>query len=176
MIRLHELFSTVFYVAASIIFAVFSIALIVFAISEVLNSLDQREDLLLVILHSVGLVVVSVAVFDVAKFLMEEQVLRKGEVRTPEESKKTLTKFMTIIAIAVSLEALVFIFAAGKSDMTTLIYPTLLLLGAVAIVVGLGYYQKLSTIAENTSESPPGRRHNQHRRERQRDQGAQRQA
>jgi hypothetical protein len=173
MIRIHEFLSTVFYIAASVIFSVFSIALIVLAIAEVLNSLDQRDSLLLVILHSVGLVVVSVAVFDVAKFLMEEQVLRKGEVRTPEESKKTLTKFMTIITIAVSLEALVFIFAAGKSDMTTLIYPTLLLLGAVAIVVGLGYYQKLSTIAQNTSELPA--RRNQHRRERQqRDQASHR--
>jgi hypothetical protein len=171
MIKLHELVSTVFYVIASLIFTSFSVALIVFAISEIVNSADKGPDLLFVILHSVGLVVVAVAVFDVAKFLMEEQVLRSGEVRTPEESKKTLTKFMTIIAIAVSLEALVFIFAAGKTDMTTLIYPTFLLLGAVAIVIGLGFYQKLSTIAQTSG--PPARR-GEPRRDRGRDQSSQR--
>jgi putative Mn2+ efflux pump MntP len=97
--------------------------------------------------------VVAVAVFDVAKFLMEEQVIRQKEVKTPEESKKQLTKFMTIIVIAVMLEALVIVFEASKTDVTTLIYPTLLLLAGVAIVVGLGFYQKLSTIAQKTTDS-----------------------
>lgn len=150
--KIHELVSTVFYVLASLLFTLFSIAMFVYAIWEVWNSLDKGADLIFVILDSVGLLVVAVAVFDVAKFLMEEQVLRQKEVRTPEDSKMQLTKFMTIIAIAVSLEALVIVFEASKTDVTTLIYPTLLLLAAVSIVVGLGFYQKLSTGAQKTSE------------------------
>ncbi|MGH8727871.1 MAG: hypothetical protein ACREV9_06900 [Burkholderiales bacterium] len=150
--KIHELVSSVFYVLASLVFTLFSIAMFVYAIWDVWNSLDKGADLIFVILDSVGLLVVAVAVFDVAKFLMEEQVLRQKEVRTPEESKKQLTKFMTIIAIAVSLEALVIVFVASKTDVTTLIYPTLLLLAAVAIVVGLGYYQKLSTAAQKSGD------------------------
>lgn len=155
--KIHELVSSVFYILASLIFTLFSIALFVFAIWDVWNSLGKSADLIFVILDSVGLLIVAVAVFDVAKFLMEEQVLRQKEVRTPEESKKQLTKFMTIIAIAVSLEALVTVFEASKTDITTLIYPTLLLLAAVAIVVGLGYYQKLSTAAQKSSDQTQSR-------------------
>lgn len=43
-----------------------------------------------------------------------------------------------------SLEALVFIFDAGKKDITMLIYPTFLLIAAVFLVISLGVYQKLS--------------------------------
>lgn len=157
MIKLHEVISATFYVLASLLFTLFSIALFVYAVVEVWNSLDKGQDVIFVILDSVGLLVVAVAVFDVAKFLMEEQVIRQKEVKTPEESKKQLTKFMTIIVIAVMLEALVIVFEASKTDVTTLIYPTLLLLAGVAIVVGLGFYQKLSTIAQKTTDSGGGK-------------------
>ena len=53
-----------------------------------------------------------------------------------------------IIAIAVSLEALVFVFDAGKSVITTLIYPTFLLIFSVLVVLGLGVYQKLTRSVE----------------------------
>ncbi|MGH8772894.1 MAG: hypothetical protein ACREV2_17225, partial [Burkholderiales bacterium] len=112
MTKIHELISAVFYIIASLIFALLSVAMIATAIWEIVISFGKTEDFIFVILDSVGLLVVAVAVFDVAKFLIEEQVLRTKEVRTPEESKKTLTKFMTIIVIAVSLEALVLILAA----------------------------------------------------------------
>ncbi|MGH8718216.1 MAG: hypothetical protein ACREV0_04630 [Burkholderiales bacterium] len=170
MTKLHELISAVFYIVASLIFALLSVTMIATSIWEIVISFGKTEDFIFVILDSVGLLVVAVAVFDVAKFLIEEQVLRTKEVRTPEESKKTLTKFMTIIVIAVSLEALVLILAAGKTDVTTLVYPTLLLLAAVAIVVGLGFYQKLSTAAQSTGDQQPGRRPDSSRRDRPRDQ------
>ena len=161
MMKLHELVSTIFYIFASLLFSLFSVAMFVYAVWDIWNSLDKGADLIFVILDSVGLLVVAVAVFDVAKFLMEEQVLRQKEVRTPEQSKMQLTKFMTIIVIAVSLQALVIIFETGKTDVTTLIYPTLLLLAAVATVIGLGFYQKLSTIAgkhDDDKRSNPPRR------------------
>lgn len=53
-------------------------------------------------------------------------------------------KFLVIIAVAVSLEALVFVFDAAKENIANLIYPTFLLIAAVFVVVGLGIYQKLT--------------------------------
>lgn len=170
MIKIHELISSIFYIVASLIFALLSVTMIATSLWEILTAFGKTEDFIFVILDSVGLLVVAVAVFDVAKFLIEEQVLRTGEVRTPEESKKTLTKFMTIIVIAVSLEALVLILETGKTDVTTLVYPTLLLLAAVAIVVGLGFYQKLSTAAQKSGDQQPGRRPEPSRRDRPREQ------
>jgi len=58
--------------------------------------------------------VVAMAVFDVSRFLLEEEVFRNRELGSPTEARVTLTKFFVIISIAVSLEALVFIFDAAK--------------------------------------------------------------
>ncbi|ACO79499.1 general glycosylation protein [Azotobacter vinelandii CA] len=84
------------------------------------------------------------AVFDVSKFILEEEVIRGGELKSHTTERRTLLKFLVIISIAVSLEALVFIFDAGKKDITMLVYPTFLLIAAVMLIVSLGIYQKLS--------------------------------
>ncbi|MCI5208372.1 MAG: general glycosylation protein [Candidatus Electrothrix sp. ATG2] len=84
------------------------------------------------------------AVFDVSKFLLEEEVIKSHNKITPATQKATLTKFLVIITIAVSLEALVFIFDAGKKDVALLIYPSLLLLTVCLLVISIGVYQKMS--------------------------------
>ena len=82
-------------------------------------------------LDAIGLIVVSMAVFDIAKYLYDEQVLRDLQLRSPGEARETLTKFLVIITIAVTLEALVFIFRTGTTNMKELIYPTGLLVASV---------------------------------------------
>ena len=46
------------------------------------------------------------------------------------------------------MEALVFIFGAGKEDVNDLLYPTLLLVSTAIVIVSLGVYQRLSLITE----------------------------
>ena len=115
------------------------------------------------------MIVISLAVLDVSKYLLEEEVLRDRELRSALEARRTLTKFMVIICIAVSLEAVVYISVAGKEGIQNLVYPSILLLSAVAVMVGLGAYQKMSstieikdqkqnsaTSSENTNKKPTG--------------------
>lgn len=100
-------------------------------------------------LQSVGAIVIAIAILDVAKYLYEEEVVRKRkELRSPKEARKTLTKIFVIISIAVSLEGLVYIFKAGTKDVTLLPYPAALIVVAVFAMVGLGIYQKLSVKTE----------------------------
>ncbi len=106
------------------------------------------DKLVVTLLDSVGLTVIAIAVFDVVKYLMEEEVLRDRELRSPKEARQTLTKFLVIICIAVSLESLVFIFGAGRTHVDLLIYPTVLLAVTVLLIVGLGLYQRLSLDSE----------------------------
>ncbi|MFV8836507.1 hypothetical protein ACNSTU_16215 [Aquisalimonas sp. APHAB1-3] len=108
--------------------------------------LSIHGDTLLVtaLLNAIGLIVIGMAVFDVSKFLLEEEVFSSSATKSPAKQRGTLLKFLVIIAIAVNLEALVFVFDAGTKDITTLIYPTFLLIAAIFVVVGLGVYQKLT--------------------------------
>lgn len=141
---LFKLLSNLLYALGSLGLMMFSLIMLWQAGVDVYDAFRRGQPLLGQILNGVGLIIIAMAIFDVAKFLMEEEVLSERELRSSRESRQTLNKFMTIIIIAVSLEALVFIFGAGKKDVTTLLYPTLLFLAAIVAMVGLGLYQRLT--------------------------------
>lgn len=142
---------SVVYCLISISLAGISILMMGVAIYDIWIALHEEDQLVSALLDAIGLIVIAMAVYDVSKFLLEEEVFRDRELGSPTEARETLTKFLVIISIAVSLEALVFIFDAAKKDITMLLYPTLLLLASVALVVGLGIYQKLSREVEKPS-------------------------
>ena len=124
--------------------AVISLTMMTVALWDIWVSVHEKTLLVKALLDAIGLIVIGMAVFDVSKFLLEEEVFHSGGTKSPAKQRGTLLKFLVIIAIAVSLEALVFIFDAGKKDISNLIYPTLLLIASVLVVVGLGVYQKLT--------------------------------
>ena len=144
--------ASVIYSIVSLTLALISLAMVAYALWEVWSAIATNTAIIQKILDAIGLIVVAVAVFDVAKYLMEEEVLRDRELRSAREARRTLTKFLVIIAIAVNLEALVFIFGAGSTDVSTLLYPTALLASGTLMVIGLGIFQRLSVSAEEKTE------------------------
>ena len=104
-------------------------------------------------LDAVSLVLIALAVFDVAQFLVEEEISRDKEMRSAREARQTLTKFITIIIIVLSLEGIVYVFEAGKEDITNLVYPVLLLAVVLLMVVSLGAYHRLTRAEERPGSS-----------------------
>src|SRR5438270_9409944 len=51
------------------------------------------------LLESIGYVVIAVAVFDVARYFVEEEVIRGREMRLASEARRSLTKFVSTISI-----------------------------------------------------------------------------
>lgn len=148
MARAYGLLAYVIFILTSLALVAISLTLIVYAFREIWAAI-ATEELVESLLDAVGMLVISIAVFEVAKFLLEEQALHsERERRAPHEARQTLTKFLVIIVIAVSLETLVFIFKAGSQDFALLLYPAGLLLAVVFLIVGLGYYQRLSLETE----------------------------
>jgi hypothetical protein len=116
------------------------------------------------LLTAVGYVVIAIAVFDVAKYLLEEEVVRERELRQVGEVRRSLTRFTSTILIAVLLEAIVLIFKVAEDDISLTAYPTLLLFAGVAMLIGLGAFQRLAATAEHATgehdapdDKPPGR-------------------
>jgi hypothetical protein len=105
------------------------------------------------LLESIGYVVIAVAVFDVAKYFVEEEVIRGREMRLASEARRSLTKFISTIAIAVFIEALVMVFRQGSQDIAMVLYPAMILLLGVVIILGLGLYQRLSADVEQQVEA-----------------------
>lgn len=87
-----------------------------------------------------------------AKYFITEEVIRVLEMRMASDERRRLTKFITIISIAVFIEGLVTVVRVSKQDVEKMFYPTLLLLTAILIVIGLGLYQRLSVPVEQQDD------------------------
>ena len=138
------LFSRLLYSAIAGALLLASMLLMAVAISRTFNGFWTGDAALDTMLDGIGLVIIAVAVADVGKFLFEEEVIADRELRHPAEARGSLTKFMTIIIVALSLESLVLITKAARDKPADILFPALLMLVAVAALVGLGLFQKLS--------------------------------
>lgn len=145
-----KLISRVVYGLISLTLGIISLMMIVTAVWGIWTSILEEKLLVPALLTAIGLIVIGMAVFDVCKFLLEEEVFYNvaadisANASSHLKERKTLLKFLVIITIAIFLEALVFVFDTAKKDIALLIYPTYLLIAAVFLVIGIGIYQKLS--------------------------------
>ena len=149
------LFSRVLYTVIAFALLGASIVLIGVAVWRTSQGFWTGEGALDTMLDGIGLVIIAVAVADVGKFLFEEEVIADREMRHPAEARGSLTKFMSIMIVALSLESLVLIAKTSRETMGDIIYPGLLMLLAVLALIGLGLFQKLSQNA--TAAVPPDR-------------------
>ena len=145
-----EILSRVVFGVASTTLMLLSLALVAFGALELIAALGKSwhegGDALLT---AIGYVVIAMAVFDVAKYFVEEEVVtRKHMISTVIEERRSLTKFISTIVIAVFIEGLVIVFQVSKQNVEKMLYPTVLLATAILIVLGLGVYQWLHVEVE----------------------------
>jgi uncharacterized membrane protein HdeD (DUF308 family) len=154
---LYRLLTRAVFLFVSIALMVVAGWLIIYAIMQLVSAVNGAErDIGQALLDCVGYAVIAIAVFEVAKYILEEEVIDPTEMRNAGQARRSMTKFVSTISIAVFLEALVAVFQTSKGqDISMMLYPTLLLLSGVVMMVGLGAYQRLSTSAEQEVRSSP---------------------
>jgi hypothetical protein len=154
------LFSRLLYILISGSLLAASVLLMAVAVWRTFTGFWTGDGGLDTMLDAIGLIIIAVAVADVGKFLFEEEVINDRELRRPAEARGSLTKFMTIIIIALSLESLVLITKASRDNVSDIVYPALLVLVAILAMVGLGLFQKLSqnataSVSRESEEKSP---------------------
>ncbi len=92
----------------------------------------------------------GLAVFDLAKTTLEEEVLMHKDIFRHSSTRRTITRFIAAILIAVSIEALLLMFKSAIGDGHQLYEAVLMMLSAVGLLVGLGIYVYLGARAEAT--------------------------
>jgi hypothetical protein len=147
-----EWVSRIAFATASLVLMALSLALVAYAAIELYGPRRSADDFGDALLRAIGYIVIAVAVFDLAKYFIEEEVVRGREMRIAAEARRSLTKFISTISIAVFIESLVTVVRVSKQDVEKMLYPNLLLLTAILIVVGLGVYQRLSAAIEPRDE------------------------
>ena len=86
--RLFNFGSKLLYVIAAFVLLLLSLAM---ASESVISQIVAGESILAQLLESVGLIIIAITVFDVAKFLLGEQVLRERKLQYIAEARRSLT-------------------------------------------------------------------------------------
>jgi hypothetical protein len=101
----------------------------------------------------------ALALFDLGKTILEEEVLMHKDIFRHSSTRRTITRFIAAILIAVSIEALLLMFKAAVGDGRHLDEAVWMMFAAVGLLVGLGVYVNLGARAEVAllNRRPPGR-------------------
>lgn len=84
----------------------------------------------------------GLAIFDLAKTLLEREVFFKAYSDKQNESR-LLSKFLTAIIIALSIEALMVVFKTALHDPSQMLYALYLIIGVTLIILSLAIYSKI---------------------------------
>ncbi|WMC12238.1 hypothetical protein PU634_07730 [Oceanimonas pelagia] len=99
------------------------------------------------------MITLGMSIFDLGKTILEEEVLVNKDIHHHDSTRRTISRFMAAIIIAVSIEALLLMFKSlldgdGGGQLVNAVW---MLMAAVAMLAGLGVYLRLSRDAQTTS-------------------------
>ena len=157
LIELNKPFHSVtkgFYILAGFSMIILSIITILFSLYDFVAYLLSNHDLdLEMIFKPIIALTLSIAIFDLAKTILEQEVFFKSYSKNSKVETKILTKFLTTIIIALSIEALIVVFKIAINDYVQMINAFYLIAGIALILISLTIFIYFSNKkSENFSE------------------------
>ncbi|PHS57301.1 MAG: hypothetical protein COB17_06825 [Sulfurimonas sp.] len=92
------------------------------------------------------LLTLSLAIFDLAKTLIEEEILGRHKEVNISGPHKTMVRFLGSIIIALSIEALMLVFKFAITDPEKLIYAMYIIGGVSTLLIALAIYIKFTKV------------------------------
>lgn len=132
------------YITACIALYFIGLVILFFSINSIVHEMLSSDFVVYRILDETALIIFSIAVFDVAKYLTFGEILKAGEKTSDKQEKQRLTKFILIISTAIALEGLVLTIEKSKEQLHDLMYPILLLITSALFILTIGFYKKLT--------------------------------
>ena len=111
---------------------------------HMLVSQSSTQDVMHEIFTSIISITIGLAIYDLAKTIIENDILFKTFNYGNDLQSKTLSKFLTSIIIALSIESLMAVFKIVLDDYSKLINAFYLVIGVTLLIVGTGVYNWLS--------------------------------
>lgn len=102
-------------------------------------------------IHPFGIVIfltLALAIFDLGKTILEEEVLMHKDIFRHSSTRRTITRFVAAILIAVSIEALLMMFKSALGESDHMLEAVWMMLTAIGLLIGLGIYVYLGAHAE----------------------------
>jgi putative Mn2+ efflux pump MntP len=108
-------------------------------------SINQRLN---AVLESIALLTVAVAALELGQTIIEEEVQREAQMSAPTRVRRFLSRFMIVLVVALSIEALVAVFQFNHEAPEHLPYAAAIGLMAAALLVAWGAFIWLNQSAE----------------------------
>lgn len=119
----------------------FSFFLGIYAIATFLTSILPVGDISLeATFKSIIALTLGLAIFDLAKTILEQEVFSRALVEDKNEQNRVFSKFLISIVIALSIESLMVVFKIALSDYKDMIHALYLILGVALMIFALGAY------------------------------------
>lgn len=141
--RVHPMFQVV-YAIIGIMLVLISGLLLFYGGKDMVEVIYDHIDEPIKIFGTVILVTLGLAIFDLGKTILEEEVLLHKDIHHEGSTRRTISRFMSAIVIAVSIESLLLMFKSLLGGVDHLNSAVFMLFAAVAMLVGLGVYLKLT--------------------------------
>lgn len=144
LIESHNSFNYIsksFYFLTSSIMITLALFTIGYSIYEFLNSLLFKDGLSIEsIFKPVIALTLGLAIFDLAKTVLAQEVLFKSYSKDSSAEYKLLTKFSITIIIALLIESLMVVFKIALQDYSQMIYAFYLIGGVSTLIVALSFF------------------------------------
>lgn len=95
------------------------------------------------------LVTLSLAIFDLSKTIIEEEIMGRTKETNISGPHKTMVKFLGSIIIALSIEALMLVFKFAITAPDKLLYAIFIIAGVALLLVSLAVYIKFTKTKNN---------------------------
>ena len=137
------------YAYAAFAFALVAVALLLFFkgiqsffVYEISVSKFKIKD----VFEATILLTLALAIFDLAKTLIEEEILGRHKEHSISGPHKTMVRFLGSIIIALSIEALMLVFKFAIIDPNELIYAMYIVAGVAMLLISLAVYIKFTKL------------------------------
>ncbi|MCC4273808.1 PDC sensor domain-containing protein [Marinomonas communis] len=141
---LHPFFQSIYALIGASLIGV-AIWLLGASFYSFLNVFDEQRSAPDISFGIVVMLTLSLAIFDLGKTILEEEVLSSKDINHYQSSRRTIMRFMSAIIIAVTIEALLLMFKSVLSaNVQNIQFGVWMLLSGVGLLAGLGAYLRLS--------------------------------
>ncbi len=100
------------------------------------------------LLNCIALLTIAVAALELGQTIVEEEIQRASHMSSPSRVRRFLSRFLVVLVVALSIEALVAVFRFSRDDPSHLPYAASIGLMAAALLAAWGLFIRLNLGAE----------------------------
>ena len=139
-------------VLVSFLFVACGLALIVFSAIHLWDAFAPGDATVRaridIALETLAIVTVALAALELGQTVLEEEVQREAHMSAPTRVRRFLSRFMVVLVVALTIEALVLAFRFSHDAPENLPHAAIVGFAAAALLIGWGVFVRLNRSAE----------------------------